>query len=573
MSNTFILEIPKTKGATSKSAKIPSRLTVNDSTFHVESMRPKTKGVQSKSSKDTFVLHPDSDSGKNSWDEAHEIFENLAAKGARPNYLEPEMDHLLFDPRKIVKSKMAGEQGYLHNWPQPEGTLPIKYAWHLNDAFSQLKRAREIAEPYFQEGRAVKIAHLDTGYDPKHPCLPRKLRTDEAFCFVPGVEGKHAMDVDRGTSIEQQWHGQATLAILAGGYVEMFEKNTPFGMDFGGAPLAEVLPVRISDSVALLKTSAFAHALDYITDHGCEVLTMSMAGLPSMTWATAVNRAYEKGVTLVVAAGNSWISGAMRYLPKCVLYPGRWERVIAAAGMACNRAPYVFDANPFFNPPGHSGLGSSEYMQGNFGPASAMKTTLAAYTPNIPWAARIGKDGFWSLSGGGTSSATPQIAAAAALWIQRFRKKLDQAGYSGTWKQVEAVRYALFNTADKSYPEYEKYFGNGTLKASDALDEKWFPTEDKLTKSPKADLFLPLFQLFFGSRKSAAPANQRAMLATELLQLAHLNPELQDMLTMDISTADLRARQNLPSKEQLMNLRDAIRQTQSSRKLKEFLRL
>ena len=74
-----------------------------------------------------------------------------------------------------------------------------------------------------------------------------------------------------------------------------------------------------------------------------------------------------------------------------------------------------------------------------------------------------------SITGGGTSSATPQVASGAALWIAMHREELDRKGYTGTWKQVEAVRNALFKSADKSYPQYESYYGRGALKAFDAL--------------------------------------------------------------------------------------------------------
>ena len=97
-------------------------------------------------------------------------------------------------------------------------------------------------------------------------------------------------------------------------------------------------------------------------------------------------------------------------------------------------------------------------------------------------------DGKIVKSGGGTSSATPQIAAAAALWIVNNKKGLKERGWFGTWKQVEAVRFALFNSADQSFAESEKYYGKGILKARDAILN--FPIEkikeEDLVKSPKS---------------------------------------------------------------------------------------
>ncbi len=45
-----------------------------------------------------------------------------------------------------------------------------------------------------------------------------------------------------------------------------------------------------------------------------------------------------------------------------------------------------------------------------------MKTALGAYTPNVPWA-EIDCAKIVDMDGSGTSAATPQIAAAAALWL------------------------------------------------------------------------------------------------------------------------------------------------------------
>ena len=571
MSTSFIVEFAKTRGAETKERNIrQSQLSIKDTDYQVELFRPASKSARTGGRDETYIFRTENESGKSPWEEAHELYEHFKSEGKQLEYVEPETTHILFDPRTLPKSKMAGSLGYLNNWPRPQPEL--RHGWHLEDEFSQLKKARDIAAPYFENGKVVKIAHFDTGYDRNHPCLPKNLNTAEAQCFIDGEEGNYAWDVEKGTGLEQQWHGQATLAILAGGYVDSFDGKEKFGTEFGGAPLADVVPLRIADSVALLKTASFAKALDYAVEIGCEVVTMSMAGLPSMRWARAVNNAYEKGVTIVVAAGNSWIEGSKKFLPPCVLYPGRWGRVIAATGIACNKFPYIFEANPFFKP-GHSeGLSHSEFMQGNFGPGSAMKAALAAFTPNLPWAAHMGGDNWWSLSGGGTSSATPQVAAAAALWIQRYRKELESAGYTGTWKQVEAVRHALFNSAEKNFENYEKFYGNGALKAADALDPKWFPKESDLNMTERATLFMPLIELFFGSRKAAGGSPiQEEMLMTELLQLAHLEPDLQKLLTLDVSKEDVLERKNLPQTDELMELRFAVKQTNCSRQLKEAM--
>jgi subtilisin family serine protease len=261
---------------------------------------------------------------------------------------------------------------------------------------------------------------------------------------------------------------------------------------------------------------------------------MSMGGLPSRSWAKAINKAYEAGITIVTAAGNSWVKGFAKIAPKKVLYPARFDRVITASGVCYNQYPYVAAANPDF---GRSKAAGGEYMQGNYLPKSAMKTAIAAYTPNIPWAIFSDRDKTNPIilkTGGGTSSATPQIAAAAALWIVKNKQELIERGYYGTWKQVEAVRYALFNSAEKqNIVGWKKYYGNGILKASAALKID-VPNDNELKKSDEARVTLGIFNyinlIIF--RKSDDSNNQKIdkeraeMIFQEIIQVMEQDPKL-----------------------------------------------
>lgn len=307
--------------------------------------------------------------------------------------------------------------------------------------------------------------------------------------------------------------------------------NQKYEGDFGAVPFAEIIPIRISETVALIRTEAFVKAVNYAIDIGCEVISMSMAGAPTKAWATAVNRAYENGVVLVTAAGNSWYKGAATVSPKRVLYPARWERVIAATGVAYDQLPYVMSARAKMKG------GSSEDMQGNYGPEDAMKSALAAYTPNIIWAAFNDTDIPYRVNGGGTSSATPQIAAAAALWIVYHRDEIEallKGKGSEKWKKIEMVKKALFSKADKSVPEYGKYLGHGILKAADALTFR--PSTDNLSKANEAkvslwgitDLLGLLIRLKSGNNEELLVRTE--MFEVEILQELHKNPLLHKFL-------------------------------------------
>ena len=162
-------------------------------------------------------------------------------------------------------------------------------------------------------------------------------------------------------------------------------------------------------------------------------------------------------------------------------------------------------------------------MQGNWGPKAAMHKALAAYSPNITWVIRDEREAVRK-RGGGTSAVTPQIAAAAAMWITLHKAELKKRGYAGTWKQVEAVRQALFQTADKSFAETKKYYGNGILRAKQAL-EYGVPDISDDMKAEKADSSLfglnEALRLFL-DRRRATETPGPALLQSLELELRYL---------------------------------------------------
>src|SRR5207245_1160138 len=83
----------------------------------------------------------------------------------------------------------------------------------------------------------------------------------------------------------------------------------------------------------------------------------------------------------------------------------------------------------------------------------------------IPWAV-YGCDTRIRNNGEGTSAATPQVAAAVALWYEEYKNFLGR-----DWHRVEAVRNALFSSA-KMRDADRQHFGNGILQANKALSIK-----------------------------------------------------------------------------------------------------
>lgn len=171
------------------------------------------------------------------------------------------------------------------------------------------------------------------------------------------------------------------------------------------------------------------------------------------------------------------------------------------------------DKSPYFKV-------GSEDMQGNFGPAGKMHTAIGAYTPNTPWA-EIGCRDVVSLRGAGTSSATPQVAAAAALWLQHRPSPTNIE----PWQRAEAVRHALFTSADKTPPDRFKFFGQGLLRARDALD---VPFDASQPKAQKDNVWFPLLNVLTGFDQ--LPATRRRMLEVEATQLGASSPKVTEIL-------------------------------------------
>jgi len=435
----------------------------------------------------------------NPWDDAHAVAEAEAQKGLE--YAEPDIlnEWNAFEERSST-GLGADNAACKLNEPDPEWPVGNTLAWHLGDDFSQLRSARNKAGAPTKP--IVRIGHLDTGYDVSHITNPKFLDPNGLQRnFVEG--GKNAADPAKRGALRNPGHGTGTLSILAGNILQgMQDPRLNLGDYLGGAPFAEIVPVRIANSVVHFFTSAMARGIDYLVAPGdspnpklrCDVISISMGGLPSWAWAEAVNRAYEAGVCIVAAAGNNMGGLPTRHL----VYPARFSRVIAACGIMADGSAY-FKAR-------------SRKMQGNFGPPSAMSAAMAAYTPNIPWA-ELGCSKLVDLDGAGTSSATPQIAAAAALWLQYHNPKPKEP-----WMRVEAVRNALFSSAKK---ESTKYFGNGVLRAADALQVL---PKSKLTKTEEDKVIFPLLQILLQQGVAAEPREK--LFEVELAQLSQSSSEV-----------------------------------------------
>ncbi|WP_257388154.1 S8 family serine peptidase [Tahibacter caeni] len=448
------------------------------------------------------------------WDRAHALVRSAAqafAAGAGSGMVAVEPDiaqQWAHAGHVTAKAGLAAAEACRFN-DQDDGGGKARgdgVAWNFGDAFSQLAAARSRVGDKLAK---IRIAHLDTGYDPDHRTLPLHLQRALQRNFVKG-DGKPDDASDQSSHlpvVSNRGHGTGTLSLLAGNRLDGSAPGWEGFRDFvGAAAQAQIIPIRVADSVVRFSTGTLVQGFGYAVEKEAHVLSMSMGGLASSALADAINLAYERGLVMVTAGGNNF---AHTPTPKTIVFPARWRRVLAACGVMANGRAYAE-------------LGGVT-MQGNFGPDEKMDTALGAYTPNVPWA-QLGCANIVDMDGAGTSAATPQIAAACALWLAQHLDRVQQ--YPQPWMRVEAVRRALFAAAGKTTPrmnaaETRRKIGQGVLRALDALAIAPAAAET-LTRLPPAESSWSFLNLIFGSGgvSLAAPAAQQAMLELELTQMA-----------------------------------------------------
>lgn len=449
---------------------------------------------------DWIVATPQPQPNKHPWDIAHEHVRGTAPRSVAFTrmgdvYIEPD----LLQPGPPQPPPAPPTQGLNSSYP-PTMTQNFTPAWHLGPGFGNFKAAWTKGAT----GQKVRIAHLDTGYWPEHISTPRNIRPEQGYNFYE--DNNNVVDPGLGGLFNNPGHGTATLALLAGNNVDLFFNNQTYVGPIGGAPDAEIVPVRIGASVIHLYTQPLAQGLDYACAPGdfapCQVVSLSHGGLPSSSWAEAVNRCYEAGIVVVAAAGDSFYGVVMNLATHFTVYPSAFNRVISATGATFAKGPYVTTV-PLA-------------MQGCWGPDSVMAKAAAAYTPNVPWMTRGTTDG-WAMNGAGTSASTPQIAAACALWLSLYGSQ-----FTVPWQRAAACREALLNTVAMAGANLSQ-IGRGILDADAMLDSAMVAKiqvalrNGQLQQSPIDEVSFPFWRLMFGFGPPQSGVDQ--MYETEAAQV------------------------------------------------------
>lgn len=229
-------------------------------------------------------------------------------------------------------------------------------------------------------GTGVKVAVLDTGYDPTHPDLAGRVGLAQDF-------------TGEGSAVDRHGHGTHVAATVGGA-----------GTRKGVAPGATLLVGRVLDGSGSGELSWVIAGMEWAVEQGARVVNLSLgAGASDGTdpVSEAVNALTEKsGALFVVAAGNAGPDAASVQAPGAAteaLTVGAVDKSGRLAAFS-GRGPRLGDSavKPELTAPGVGIVA-----------ARATGTSLG----------ELVDDGYTSLSG--TSMATPHVAGAAALLAQQ----------------------------------------------------------------------------------------------------------------------------------------------------------
>lgn len=206
-------------------------------------------------------------------------------------------------------------------------------------------------------------------------------------------------------------------------------------------------------------------------------------------------------------------------------------------------------------------------MRGSYGPKYAMEdNVISGWGPNITHSYSMGKEHYRE-NGAGTSSTTPQAAAAASLWLNYNYPEFTQPEWRG-WRKVEAVYQSMIRAARSAEGNFPiEMFGDGPLKAMDMMKISYKDDlKNTLVKRKPSKIgFRWLYDIIVNSNFIKVSGSQKSahieMIVTELMQ----NIAVSDRYT--------RAYNKVKGEKCKMAFNDLLEMLENDRKMKYSLTL
>ncbi|WP_455267846.1 S8 family serine peptidase [Ruminococcus sp.] len=262
-------------------------------------------------------------------------------------------------------------------------------------------------------GKGTVVAVIDTGVDYTHKDLADNIWVNEGE--IPGngidddgngyIDDVHGVDFVDGDSDPMDEHGHGTHVA---GIIAMTPGN---GGGVGVAYGAKIMCVRAGQANGSFASSDIAKAIKYAADNGADVINMSFGGTGrSYLVESALQDAFPSCV-LVAAAGNDGLptndAQAAGYLFTEDVYPAGYKYVLGVMATDNNQSLAYFS-------------------NWDFAEGSGCEYEMAAPGVNIYSTLPGNRYACWS----GTSMATPNVAAAAAILRSKYT---DKSKYSSRY--------------------------------------------------------------------------------------------------------------------------------------------
>jgi subtilisin family serine protease len=264
-------------------------------------------------------------------------------------------------------------------------------------------------------GAGIKVAVIDTGIDKDHVDLVANIAGGVNFVSKPAWKPANSDNWD-----DDNGHGTHVAGTIAA------EQN---GVGVVGvAPDASLYGVKVLDRNGSGYLSTVIQGIQWAVDNDMDVINMSLGSSSDVqALHDAVDAAYDAGVVVVAAAGNS---GDGDGATNEVSYPAKYSSVIAVAATASD-----------YSTPSWSSEGE--------------EVEVAA--PGVDILSTWNNGGYNTISG--TSMASPHTAGVVALMLS------DSPGMSPA-----QVRSTLQSTADDlGAPGHDVFYGYGLVDAQEAV--------------------------------------------------------------------------------------------------------
>jgi len=311
------------------------------------------------------------------------------------------------------------------------------YQWHLDN--SNYGGINTNSAWDVTQGSGTTVAVVDTGVAYENYSPTRKVRYYRApdLAQTSFVSGYDFVNKDTHPNDDNS-HGTHVTGTIA--------QSTNNSVGGAGVSFkASIMPIKVLDKNGYGTYANIANGIRWAADNGAKVINLSLGGPYSATYLEdAVAYAYNKGVTIVAAAGNDGTS--------IISYPAAYNAYVIAVG-----ATRYDETLAYYSNYGASldlvAPGGDVYVDQN-GDGYGDGVLQNTFNPTTK---KTDQFGYWFFQG--TSMATPHAAGTAALVISK-----------GTATTPSGVRQVLESTADDLGVVGKDYqYGWGLINAAAAV--------------------------------------------------------------------------------------------------------